>query len=431
MPTSSAGTTDVQGRVQWILPPPKNKRPTTTTNLSKTQNRFRYDSQSSNQSSSPSSETSPGINRDFLVLQPNEATNIQQDQQRVSIDDAICKTVCNIVEEYLKELQDHQRHINEARSRLARDVAHDNNYISHNDIYGLKVRDEQTKATETIKQLTNYLRELSSMKRQMDASSDLASEDINNRLSDVRNDIIQALNDFVIANNDIDIPIVYPGESNVRDYDFCTDVHRSTSDISKIEVSQTSTSSPERSSTPASTTAKASPIYSSSGRNRKQSMLISIDESDDGLRDHQMSGDNQQLQTYDASGERFVELEKRKRDIQKLERDTVELRKLFADFYNLVKIQGEHVDSIEDNLVIAAQHISEGKQHLSRSMKGLTVLVPVTGCITGALIGGPIGLIIGSKLGGVTIICATSLLGLLSSIGAHRCIAGNKISKHD
>lgn len=351
-------------------------------------------------------------------------------QQANKIDDAICKTICVIVEQYLKELRDHQRQINEARSKLIRDGHSRGDFIAHTDMSRLNVRDEQTKAIGTIKQLTNYLKELSTIKRQENSESDSVSEEIHNKLSDLRHEIISTLNDFVLANGDIDVPIVdLDDPTGGRDYDLCIEAQRSNRDVRELEI----TNSLSLDITTSTAETQQQQLRKRPLANRNNGMTMN--DVDDDKRDAATIEQQQQQQQLDSDNKyklmtvqndyQLIEVDKRRREINKLEKDTVELRNLFADFYTLVKTQGEQVDTIEDNLVMAAQHISEGRSHLSqaaRPMRGLTVLLPMTGCITGALIGGPIGFLVGGKLGSITIICASSLLGLLSSLGAQKCI---------
>lgn len=334
------------------------------------------------------------------------------------IDGALCKTICIIVEQYLKELREHQRQIDSARSKLAKRSHHsndelDSNFIGHKDVNKLRVRDEQTKAIDTIKQLTNYLKELSTIKRQESGTTDLVSEQMYDKLSDLRNEIIHTLNDFVLSNSDIDVPIVGPDDaaSKGRGNDLCVEASSNREPIGITQESCNSNHHQER-------RLNQQPIRGPLS-NHSSNSLTSPNEPDPETN----CGDKYKLSTI-HDDHQLNEFDRRRREIHQLERDTVELRNLFVDFYNLVNIQGEQVDNIEDNFANAAQQVSEGKNHLEQSMKGLTVLLPMTGCITGALIGGPIGFIVGGKLGGVTMICATSLLGFLSSLGIQRCSLG-------
>lgn len=326
-----------------------------------------------------------------------------------SIDQAVCRTICIFVEQHINDLKEQQKSINEARAGLVRDLskqADDSNSKAHKDVSKLKVRDEQTKAIETIQQLTNYLRELTYLNRQIVENKDLVSEKIGNRLSDARNDIIQSLNDFVLSNGDIEVPIHDTDVANCRDYDLCIDAPVP---CGRLETSQGGSSLRSSCKTP--------------GQPRQPLILLNDSES---IEPPHESPSNQEQQMVSHEDDKYVQLERRRREIQKLEKDTEELRRLFADFYTLVRNQGERVDSIENNIIMASHQVNKAKHHLGAPVKRLSMLVPVTGCITGALIGGPIGFIVGSKMGGITIVCASTLLGFLSSLGAQRCIRGGK-----
>lgn len=395
-------------RVEWIIPSssrPKNKD-FSQKNGKSTQN---HSQSTSNQDDcrSNSSLGDADFNR-FTVLDPSLDNENGHHTETIDISVSICRTICMIVGEHLKELKSHQSSINKARLELVRNVpqdSNDENYIAHNDVYKLKVRDEQTKAIETIKQLTNYLRELTLLKKQIESSKNSIEEDVSNKLFDVRSDIIQSLNDFVLSNGDIDVPIIDPEDSNTRGYDLCFDAKQSR-DYSDLEILDPNDKHNET-NVPNSGVLNQTPELTTNENKQFTDKSIQI-----------------QIETQESQ---VLGAEKRRKDIEKLEKDTVELRRLFEDFYNLVKTQGEQVDKIEDHIVVAAQHISEGKHHLTRAVKSFTVLVPVTGCIAGAIIGGPIGFALGGKVGGASVVCASSLIGLLSTIGVRRCIVPSKL----
>uniref|UniRef100_A0A6G1SDH2 Syntaxin-17 n=1 Tax=Aceria tosichella TaxID=561515 RepID=A0A6G1SDH2_9ACAR len=413
------GSDNRRGVVQWVIPD-RGQAAANNGNINRRRNTNQlslsppnsFDSERcansfSNQNYALDHHQDNNRNIDHRAARQSESSNLNEAHHHHQepatpnlIDVATCRTICVIIEQYLKELKEHQELINNARVKLIAQVPHpsnDENFTTHTDLSRLKVRSEQIKAIETIKQLTSYLRELTHIKNHMESLTNPADEDTYNKLSDIRSSIIQALNDFVLANSDIDFPIL-GADDPTNEYDLCIDAQRSRNDIRKMNVAQK---------------------FDAGGSASTDGLLA--DRTNVQLGDLVVSK-NDELDAIKLA-------EQRGQEIQKLEKNTVELRRLFADFYELVKIQSEQVDTIEDNIVMAAQQISEGRNHLAqRPMRGLTVLVPVTGCITGALIGGPIGFIVGGKLGSMTIICASSLLGLLSSMGAHRCFSGDKSS---
>lgn len=443
MQTSPGNTNTGQGVVQWIVPP-QTRKTKKDQSKSKQQNysAFKPSSHSSStqddsfysKTSNQSKSDDSGFKEDYSIHSSNQ---LESNTEPSPLDISLCRTICVFVEEHLKELAEHQKSISIARSKIYNNSNGNSiqgvqatynidtsNFIAHNDISKLKVRDEQTKAIETIKQLTNYLKELTHLKNQFESTDDKnksIDEDTVNKLLDARTKTIQALNDFVLSNYDIEIPIIDSEDVINSEYDLCTDVHTQRHlKSAEIEKSQDSDAFKEKENS-----------INKNYITKKEPPFIIIN--DDAHLDHDSQQDEvyhlQQSTVIATNSDQFQinNLEKHKREIRKLERDTIELRRLFSDFYNLVKTQGEQVDSIENNIVITTHRISEGQHNLNKAMKTLTILVPVTGCITGALIGGPLGLAIGGKLGGITIGCATSLLGLLSSYTAHRKITSHKL----
>lgn len=63
-------------------------------------------------------------------------------------------------------------------------------------------------------------------------------------------------------------------------------------------------------------------------------------------------------------------------------------------------MQGEIVDSIEDNVSSTAEHVVQGNIHLKRALRYKATMYPLFGAAIGTLIGGPVGLVIGLKAGG-------------------------------
>lgn len=379
------------GVVQWVIP----TRPRRNINSAKHPNQKNSNKQNNNHSAysfhSPDSDARSITSTDAMTP---ESIRI------VLPDPSLLRTISAFVDGHLRELEEHQRSINKARSATQSITAPRTQLDSDTnggrvDVTKLKVRDEQTKATEAIKQLTNYFRELTHLINQCDAQKDRVDEETLNKLSDMRSEIIQAVNDFVLANSDIDLPIL---EFDDSDYDYCVGAREALLDRGQISQQVYSVNQ--------------QPITVCD-------QLMAVEDSyPESVNDHQL------VTTID---DQSIVLEKRRREIQKIERDTEELKRLFTDFYTLVKAQGEQVDSIENNIVIATHRINEGHRNVNKAIKSLTVIMPVTGCIAGALIGGPLGLALGGKMGGITVGCVTSLVGLVSSYGAQRCMFANRI----
>lgn len=381
--------TDTVGVVQWVIPtrPRQNTAKDTFSqkNLNKQNNHYPANSPDSDANSISSNNA---ITPDSIrIVLPNPS---------------LLRTVSAIVDGHLRDLKEHQISINKARSSSGPVRAQPDSDITpatRLDVTKLKVRDEQTNAIESIKQLTNYFRELTYLIKQCEAQKDRVDEETINKLSDLRADIIQAVNDFVLANSDIDLPIL---EFDDRDYDYCVGAKEALLDRGQLPRQKFSVNHPPE--------------------EREEDKLEAVDDAyPDSINNHQL------VTTID---DQSMVLEKRRREIQKIERDTEELKRLFTDFYTLVKTQGEQVDSIENNIVIATHRINEGHRNVNKAMRSLTIIMPVTGCIAGALVGGPLGLALGGKMGGLTVGCVTSLVGLVSSYGAQRCI-GTKRIKND
>lgn len=378
------------GVVQWVIP----ARPKRI-NVKDQINR-RY---SPKQSGYTPADSFPSPDSDANSITSNHAVTPPDSIRIVLPDPSLLRTISAFAEGHLRELEEHQKAINKARSlgtataaSAARTQPADSDTVRSK----IEVRDEQTKAIETIRQLTNYYKELTLLLKQCDAQRDKVDEETINKLSDLRSEIIHAINEFVLANDDIDLPI---SDLDDSDYDYCFGAREALHDRTNLQQQ----------------------THLANQCNVVDEQSMALDNS------YSESINNQQLVT--TIDDQSMALEKRRREVLKIERDTEELKRLFTDFFTLVKAQGEQVDSIENNIVIATNRINEGHRNVNKAMKSLTVIMPVTGCIAGALVGGPLGLALGGKLGGITVGCVTSLVGLVSSIGAQRCIVANRIKK--
>uniref|UniRef100_A0A0C9RJ84 STX17_1 protein n=1 Tax=Fopius arisanus TaxID=64838 RepID=A0A0C9RJ84_9HYME len=87
-----------------------------------------------------------------------------------------------------------------------------------------------------------------------------------------------------------------------------------------------------------------------------------------------------------------------------LQGELQQLHQLFVDFNKLIHDQRERVDTIEDNIVETEDNVTGGAKFLQRAAKFKVATYPIAGALIGSCIGGPIGLMAGLKLGGLTAI---------------------------
>ncbi|KAG8038189.1 hypothetical protein G9C98_006514 [Cotesia typhae] len=64
--------------------------------------------------------------------------------------------------------------------------------------------------------------------------------------------------------------------------------------------------------------------------------------------------------------------------------------------------QKHHVNEVEDNVVESHENVVRGNKFLEKASKLKVATYPLAGALIGTCIGGPVGLIAGVKLGGLT-----------------------------
>ncbi|CAH0554029.1 unnamed protein product [Brassicogethes aeneus] len=86
--------------------------------------------------------------------------------------------------------------------------------------------------------------------------------------------------------------------------------------------------------------------------------------------------------------------------VQNINQDVEDLHQMYEQLNSMVDTQSatvEEVEKIVENTVI---NIEEGTSFLKRAAKYKSVTYPVTGAFLGSIIGGPVGLLAGLKVGG-------------------------------
>lgn len=112
-----------------------------------------------------------------------------------------------------------------------------------------------------------------------------------------------------------------------------------------------------------------------------------------------------------------------------LQDDMHQLHQLFIDFNKIVHDQKESANSIENNIAEAQINVDEGAQFLVKASKYKAVAYPLAGALLGTCVGGPIGLLAGLKIGGLTAL-GCGLLGFTGgSILKKKQVAGELVRR--
>ncbi|XP_069100060.1 LOW QUALITY PROTEIN: syntaxin-17 [Pleurodeles waltl] len=96
---------------------------------------------------------------------------------------------------------------------------------------------------------------------------------------------------------------------------------------------------------------------------------------------------------------------------QTLESDLMDLSKLVTEFSEIVHSQQVKIDTIEENINMAAVDVEEGTKILGKMAKMNVVALPLAGAFLGGVIGGPLGLLAGLKVGGIAAALGGGILG--------------------
>ncbi|KAL5005734.1 hypothetical protein ScPMuIL_016892 [Solemya velum] len=87
-----------------------------------------------------------------------------------------------------------------------------------------------------------------------------------------------------------------------------------------------------------------------------------------------------------------------------LQESLEELNSLVHHFATAVHEQQEPIDRIEENIVHASNSVWEGVKQLGQAAKSKSAIIPLTGALLGAVVAGPVGLLVGAKIGGLAAI---------------------------
>ncbi|XP_053971314.1 syntaxin-17 [Hylaeus anthracinus] len=121
---------------------------------------------------------------------------------------------------------------------------------------------------------------------------------------------------------------------------------------------------------------------------------------------------------------RYMQVQEEQQELQRqqaclhawnnLQEDIHQLQELFIEFNKIVDDQKELVNIAEDNIELTSINVTKGEQFLSKAARYKVAAYPLAGALIGTCVGGPIGLIAGLKVGGLTAIGC----GILGFTGA-------------
>lgn len=101
-----------------------------------------------------------------------------------------------------------------------------------------------------------------------------------------------------------------------------------------------------------------------------------------------------QLETRKACLEQF----------ENLQREVEDMHFMFTTVSKLVNEQGERVDIVSDNAEEALENTQLAETQLKKALMYKKAMYPIVGALVGTCMGGPIGLLVGAKAGGVAAI---------------------------
>ncbi|XP_052894166.1 syntaxin-17 [Anopheles moucheti] len=89
------------------------------------------------------------------------------------------------------------------------------------------------------------------------------------------------------------------------------------------------------------------------------------------------------------------------RQMEHLQHEMEDIQELYQKVHELVYDQGETVTRVEENVDVAQIQVEAGVTALQRALAYKKAVYPLAGAFLGSCIGGPIGLVVGLKAGGL------------------------------
>lgn len=92
------------------------------------------------------------------------------------------------------------------------------------------------------------------------------------------------------------------------------------------------------------------------------------------------------------------------KEMENLQREIVDIQDLFQKVHTMAHGQAEMVSAVEENVEVTQVHVEQGETALRKALRYKKAIYPMCGALLGTCIGGPIGMIVGIKAGGLAAI---------------------------
>lgn len=135
------------------------------------------------------------------------------------------------------------------------------------------------------------------------------------------------------------------------------------------------------------------------------------DDDEDDLNRRRRNGDGGQLaqvpqitSNYDRQADELRSRAECLKEMETLQQDIVEIQDLFQAVHKMAHGQAEMVTAVEENVEVTQIQVEQGVTALQRALRYKKAIYPMCGALLGSCIGGPIGLVVGLKAGGLAAI---------------------------